>query len=84
MRSTLILVLMGTLVFLPGVIFAETAADCLAACAAEKASRDDNCPSQGDDVEQARAQCLQESQDAYNSCLSKCQQPASSETPAQN
>ena len=84
MRSVIILAMIGSLVFLSGAVFAQTAADCMAACAAEKTSRDDNCPPPGEDTDQARAQCLQESQDAYNSCLSKCQQPASPDAPAQN
>ncbi len=84
MRSILILAISGTLLLLPGVSSSETNAECQTRCATEKTSRDVNCPSSGEDSDQARAQCLQESQDTYNSCLNSCPQPAPADTAAEN
>jgi hypothetical protein len=84
MRSILILVIFGTLLFLPRMGSAETNAECQTRCAAEKASRDVNCPPPGEEADQARTQCLQESQDTLTSCLTTCPQPAPADTPAEN
>jgi hypothetical protein len=84
MRSILIFTMFGTLLLLPSVSSAETNAECQTRCATEKASRDVSCPSPGEDTDQARAQCLQESQDSYNSCLNSCPQPAPTDTPTEN
>jgi hypothetical protein len=84
MRSILIVAIFATLLLLPGVNSAETNAECQQSCATEKASRDVNCPPLDADTEQARAQCLQESQDTYNSCLGSCPQAEPADTPKQN
>jgi len=82
MRSILTLVIFGTLLLLPGVGSAETNAECQTRCAAEKTARDADCPPVGEDTDQARAQCLQESQDTSNSCLNSCPPPAPADTPS--
>lgn len=84
MRSILILVIFGTLLLLPCVGSAETNAECQTRCAAEKESRDVNCPPPGEETDQARAQCLQESQDTLTSCLNGCPQSAPTDTPTEN
>jgi len=84
MRSILILAIFGTLLLLPGVSAAETNAECQTRCATEKASRDINCPPAAEDAEQARTQCLQESQDTYNSCFNSCPQPEPADPPKEN
>ena len=84
MRLILILAIFGTLLLLPGANSAETNAECQTRCATEKASRDVNCPPPGEDPDQARAQCLQESQDTYNSCLNSCPQPEPTDKPSEN
>ena len=82
MRSIIILAMFGTLLLLPVVSSAETNMECVTRCAAEKASKDANCPS-SDDPDQ-RTQCLQESQEGYNSCIANCPQPEPGDTPAAN
>ena len=84
MRSILILAVFVTLVLLPGVSAAEANAECQQNCAAEKASRDANCTPPDADADQARAQCLQESRDTYNSCVTGCPQPEPADTPKEN
>jgi len=84
MRSILIFAIFGSLLLLPGVNFAETNAECQTRCTTEKALRDENCPSPGEDTDQSRAQCLQDSQDTYNSCLNSCPQPEPTDTPIEN
>ncbi len=83
MRSIIILAIFGTLLLLPVVSSAETNVECVTLCAAEKASKDANCPS-SDDPDLARTQCLQESQESYNSCIASCPQPEPGDTPAAN
>jgi hypothetical protein len=85
MQTILNLVMVGILLLLPGVSFAETGAECQTRCAAEKASRDDSCPEGGRDPEtdQARDRCVQENQDAYNTCMNGCAQLESAEQPAE-
>jgi hypothetical protein len=84
MRSILVLAVFGTLLLLPGVSAAETNTECQTRCATEKTSRDTNCPPVDADADQARAQCLRESQDAYNSCVNSCPQPEPADTPKEN
>jgi hypothetical protein len=83
MRSILIIVMFGTLLLLPKINFAEANSECQTGCATEKAPKEANCPAPGED-DQARAQCLQEIQDTYNSCLSSCPQPALIDTPTES
>ena len=84
MRSILILVIFGTLLLLPCVGAAETNAECQTRCAAEKASRDVTCPPPGVEPDQARAECMQESQDTLTSCLNSCLQSAPADAPPEN
>lgn len=84
MRSILILAILGTLFLLHGVSSAETSAECQTRCATEKAERDVNCPQPSDDTDQARAQCLRESQDMLDSCLKSCTQPEPVDTSKKN
>jgi hypothetical protein len=81
MRSILILTLFGTLLLQPAVGSADTGAECRSECAGEKASRDVTCPPPGEDTDKERAQCLQENQESYGSCLNGCPQPAPADTP---
>jgi hypothetical protein len=84
MRSILILAIFGTLLLLLGLSSAETNAECQTRCATEKTSRDENCPPPSVDTDRARAQCLQESQDTFNSCRNSCPQPEPADTPKKN
>ena len=81
MRSILILAIFGILLLQPTMSSADPSAECHSECASEKASRDENCPPPGEDTDQARTQCLQESQEAYTGCLSGCPQPEHADTP---
>jgi hypothetical protein len=81
MRPIFILAIFGTLLLLPVVGSAETNAECQMQCSAEKASRDESCPLAADDGDQARAQCLQESQDGYNACVAECAPPEPADAP---
>jgi hypothetical protein len=84
MRPIFILAVFGTLLLLPGVSVAETDTECQITCANEKASRDENCPPLDADADQARAQCMRESQDTFNSCVYSCPQPEPADTPKEN
>jgi hypothetical protein len=83
-RSILIAAVFAALLLLPGVNSAETNAECQQRCATEKASRDANCPPLDADNDQARAQCLQESQDTFNSCINSCPQAEPADAPKEN
>jgi hypothetical protein len=80
MRSIIILAIFGFLLMQPAVSFADANAECQSGCANEKASRDVNCPT-GEDTAVERTQCLRESLDAYNECISRCPPP---DAPAAN
>ena len=82
MRSIIILALFGILLLLPGVTFSETSAECHARCASESASRAASCPRPSFGTDQERSQCLQAGQDAFNGCITSCQQAAPSDLPA--
>jgi hypothetical protein len=85
MRSIIILAVLGTLLLLPGVSFADANAECQSNCINEKATRDSNCPPPGEDpTNQDRAHCLKESQDTYDSCVKNCPPPEPIEAPAGN
>lgn len=75
MGSIFIPAVFGILLLLSGVSSAETGAECQARCSAEKTSKDESCPTAEDTSERTGALCLQESQDAFNSCLKDCPQP---------
>jgi hypothetical protein len=74
MQAILILTITVTLLLLPGSSTAETYAECQTRCANEKATREEVCPppDQYEEADQARAQCLQDSEKAYTSCLNGC------------
>jgi len=82
MQSILIFAMLVTLLLLPGVSRAETDTNCLTGCGTERVSREANCPPPGDDADQARAQCMRESQDTFRSCLTGCMQAAPADAPA--
>jgi hypothetical protein len=82
MRSIVIPALVGILLLLPSVTFAETFAECQTRCANESASRAASCPRPSFGTDQDRSQCLQAGQDAFNGCITGCQQPAPSDLPA--
>ena len=78
MRSIVIIASLGIILLLSGVCFAETNAECMTRCAAERALRDEGCPPAAYDGDPVRAQCLQESNEAFTACMAGCPQP---ETP---
>jgi hypothetical protein len=88
MRSILVLVMSGAMLLLPGAVFAETETDpveeCRIKCHDENSARQATCPQPDEDTQEARAQCLQESESAYAGCLSSCPKPAPAEAPADN
>jgi hypothetical protein len=77
MQAILMLTIIGTLLLLPGSSTAETNAECQTHCAAEKTTRDADCPppDQDEETDKARAQCLLDSVNIYNTCVSTCPQP---------
>ncbi len=76
------LALSGILLLHAPASFAESAAECQTRCADEKAARDAECQP-GNDAEEGRAQCVQESQAKHTECLNSCPQPEASEKPAE-
>lgn len=82
MQTIFILTVIGALLLLPGSSTAETTAECQTRCAIDKSTIDINCPpaDKDEETDQARAQCLQDSENAYNSCVSGCPQPTSEPT----
>ncbi len=56
--------------------------DCKTQCAADRDSRNANCPSPYDTSQEERDQCLKDSQDAYLACVHACPPPASSQGPS--
>jgi hypothetical protein len=82
MKSILIFTMFGILLLLPGVGSAETYAECKAACAADKVSRDEICPPLGEGADQERVECLQENLSSYNICVNSCPLPEPADTQA--
>ncbi len=82
MHAILILTIIATLLLLPGAGAAETNAECQTRCAVEKATRDAACPpsDQDEDTDRARLQCLQDSENAFNGCVSGCPPPEPADT----
>ena len=82
MQAILILTVIGTLLLLPGSSIAETNAECVTRCDAEKATREAACPPAGkdDETDQANARCMLESENAYDTCVNECPQPTSTES----
>jgi hypothetical protein len=73
MKTTRHLLLLSCiLLLLPAAGFAQTEAECTTRCAAEKASRDAACPPAGEETGPAHDQCVQESQESFNSCVAGC------------
>lgn len=79
MRLIVILTAIMTQLLLTNVSFAETETyeDCRSTCAGDKALRDVDCPSPYDSSSaiQDRDQCLKNSQETYNSCITRCPLP---------
>ncbi len=77
MRSLFVLTTIMTQLFLVNVSFAQSESydDCRTSCAADKATRDADCPSPYDSS-QDRDQCLKTSQETYNTCIKSCPQPS--------
>lgn len=77
MRTLLIFTTIMAQLFLTNVSWAEPSEECKVSCAADKGSREMDCPSPYDssDASQKRDQCLKNSQDAYNSCVNSCPPP---------
>jgi hypothetical protein len=76
MRSILVVAAITAPFLLPNAGFAQpdTYDDCRTSCAADRDSRNSDCPSPYDseNMGQDRAQCLQASRDAYASCIQRC------------
>jgi hypothetical protein len=87
MRSIIILTTIFLVQFILGNVgLAESYDDCRTSCADDKAMRVADCPSPYDSSsgEEDRKQCLNRSQELYNSCLESCPPPPEPEngTPA--
>lgn len=59
----------------------EDAMDCRLSCAGERDTRNMDCPSPFDALDDERSQCLGNSQAEYKSCLSNCPTPSSPALP---
>jgi hypothetical protein len=81
MQSILILFILGSLLLLSSIGSAETNAECQKRCSAEKASKDENCPTPEETSERTNAACLQENQATFNNCLNGCPEPEPTDTP---
>ena len=82
MRTINILLMAMGIVVLPGAGFAEDYYDCKLTCAAERDSRNANCPSPYDSSYggQTRTQCMTDNQSAYEDCVKRCPTPPASPT----
>ncbi len=81
MRSLFPFIMFGTLLSLPVMTFAETNAECMARCSAEKAERDASCmPSE--ESEKEHTECLRVNQEDYNNCAARCPQSDQADMPA--
>ena len=83
MRSLIMVAVLGALLILPGSSAAETDVECRARCGADKELRDATCQPPGEDTDQARALCLQDNQEAFNSCIGGCPPPEPAGPPAE-
>ncbi len=88
MRSILILTAVIAPLFLCNAAYAQNESydDCKQSCVDDQEARNMECPSPYDEssTKEERDQCLKDSRDAYNSCLSSCPQaspPTPSSTP---
>ncbi len=72
-----ILLLALALLSLSSALRADDYSDCRSDCAAQRDTRNMDCPSPYDtsDSGQQRALCLKQNQDAYNECLAHCPAP---------
>jgi len=83
MQLILILAMLGTLLLPLSMSSAEEMnTDCQTGCVAERATTNTNCPPPGEDPDQARADCLKESQETFSRCLAGCVQTPPAEMPA--
>lgn len=80
MRSMLVFTMTMAQLLLATVSFAATDSydDCRTSCAADRQSRDMDCPSPYDSARQSREQCLQASRETYQSCVNSCPPPSPS------
>ncbi len=84
MKPIQLLLAMTALALLPCVSLAQTDDDCHLKCAAERDTRNIDCPAANlDDPNSIRArnQCVNDNQAAYYSCASKCPAPSPGSTP---
>jgi hypothetical protein len=84
-RSLLILAVVGAVLLLPHANYAEPSAECQAQCAEAKASGDASCArTYEDETDQRRVDCVQDSQENYNSCINECPQSMPTDTTIQS
>ncbi|WP_212786579.1 hypothetical protein [Ferrigenium kumadai] len=84
MRLILILTAIMAQLFLTDISWADTYEDCKESCETDKEARDIDCPSPYDSSTggQERGQCMKDSQEAYNRCLSSCPRPTPPSPPS--
>jgi len=83
MQLILILAMLGTLLLPLRMSYAEESnTECQTGCITEKATSNTNCPPPGEGpADQARADCLKESHEAFSRCLAGCVQTPPAEIP---
>lgn len=77
MRPIHIPIMAMAMLLLPYAGYADDYQDCRSTCAAEKESRNMNCPSPYDSSAsgQDRSQCMKDNQAAYEDCVNHCPTP---------
>ncbi len=75
MRTIRLLATAVTLFVLSQAAFAESLEECQARCTSDRESRNMDCPSPQDNAAPERAQCLKDSQIAYDDCIKGCPPP---------
>src|SRR5512139_3712951 len=70
------------MILLSGISFADDYEDCRLSCAGERDTRNMDCPSPYDASDEERRQCLNESQAAYENCISDCPAPPPVSSPS--
>ncbi len=83
MRFFISLPVFVALLFLPGVIPAETIEECQKNCSTDLEASTANCPpiTEENDTDLTRKKCLQDVQNALRACHEVCQRAASMEAP---
>ncbi len=77
MRTFYILSLVMAITLLLGATFDENYEDCVLRCSAERDTRNMDCPSPFDASDDERNQCLRDSKEEYDNCISDCPAPSS-------